>query len=68
MKYVNWGDNLKVSKIGLGFMGMSHAYGEPLSEKSGMELITEAVDIGCTFLTLQKFMVLPIIRTTTRSF
>lgn len=49
MKYRTIGNDLKVSAVGLGCMGMSHAYGEPSSEKDAMELIETAVDLGCTF-------------------
>lgn len=40
---------LTVSAIGLGCMGMSHAYGEPADKREMAELISEAVDIGYTF-------------------
>ena len=40
---------LEVSAIGLGCMGMDHAYG-PAADRSAMvELIHEAVDLGCSF-------------------
>lgn len=42
MKYRKIG-NLKVSAIGLGCMGMSHAYGEKTATKEGIELISKAV-------------------------
>lgn len=48
MKYRNIG-NLKVSNIGLGCMGMSHAYGKKTEKKEGIELIAQAVDMGITF-------------------
>ena len=43
------GKNLEVSSIGLGCMGMSHAYG-PASDKEEMiKFIREAVEMGVTF-------------------
>ncbi len=48
MKYRKIG-NLKVSAIGLGCMGMSHAYGEKTETKEGIELISKAVDMGVNF-------------------
>ena len=49
MKYRIIGNDLRVSAIGLGCMGMSHAYGEPSSENDAIKLIETAVDLGCTF-------------------
>ena len=49
MKYRILGKSLKVSPIGLGCMGMSHAYGTPPDKKAMTELLTQAVDIGYTF-------------------
>ncbi len=43
------GKDLKVSAIGLGCMGMSHAYGPPADKKEMTELLAQAVDEGCTF-------------------
>jgi aryl-alcohol dehydrogenase-like predicted oxidoreductase len=40
---------LVVSEIGLGCMGMDHAYGPAADRKAMMELLHEAVDLGCTF-------------------
>ena len=40
---------LKVSAIGLGCMGMSHAYGAPADKKEMTELLARAVDMGYTF-------------------
>lgn len=40
---------LKVSAIGLGCMGMSHAYGAPADRKEMTELLSDAVDMGYTF-------------------
>ena len=40
---------LRVSAVGLGCMGMSHAYGKPASKEKIDELIADAVDMGYTF-------------------
>ena len=40
--------NLTVSSVGLGCMGMSHAYGAPADKKEMRELIAAAVDMGST--------------------
>lgn len=39
---------LTVSSVGLGCMGMSHAYGAPVDKKEMRELIAAAVDMGIT--------------------
>lgn len=49
MKYRTLGKDLKVSAVGLGCMGMSHAYGAPANKKEMIELIAQAVDMGYTF-------------------
>jgi aryl-alcohol dehydrogenase-like predicted oxidoreductase len=38
----------KVSAIGLGCMGLTHAYGPPVDERDGIDLIRAAVDRGVT--------------------
>jgi aryl-alcohol dehydrogenase-like predicted oxidoreductase len=43
------GKGLKVSAIGLGCMGLSHAYGAPTEKNEAIRLIHEAVDMGYTF-------------------
>ena len=43
------GKDLEVSAIGLGCMGMSHAYGPAADKKEMTELLLEAVDRGYTF-------------------
>ena len=43
------GRDLKVSAVGLGCMGMTHAYGPPADKREMTELIAKAVDQGCTF-------------------
>lgn len=49
MKQRLLGKDLSVSAIGLGCMGMSHAYGTPSTEKEAEALIDKAIDLGCTF-------------------
>jgi aryl-alcohol dehydrogenase-like predicted oxidoreductase len=41
--------NLNVSAVGLGCMGLSHAYGQPVDKQSGIALIRAAVERGVTF-------------------
>ena len=48
MKYRKLG-NLDVSAIGLGCMGMSHAYGPAADEREMTELLSRAVAMGYTF-------------------
>ena len=43
------GKDLEVSAVGLGCMGMSHAYGVPADKKEMTELLAQAVDMGYTF-------------------
>lgn len=49
MRYRTLGKDLAVSAVGLGCMGMSHAYGAPSDKKEMKELLAEAVDMGYTF-------------------
>ena len=49
MEYRTLGADLKVSEIGLGCMGFSHAYGAPTEEKEAVRMIRQAVEIGYTF-------------------
>lgn len=49
MKYRTLGNDLTVSAVGLGCMGMSHAYGAPADKKEMTELLAQAVDMGYTF-------------------
>lgn len=48
MKYRKLG-KLTVSAVGLGCMGMSHAYGEPADKKEMTKLLARAIDLGYTF-------------------
>ncbi|HXX83428.1 MAG TPA: aldo/keto reductase [Casimicrobiaceae bacterium] len=41
--------NLEVSALGLGCMGLSHAYGKPVEKQEGISLIRAAFDRGVTF-------------------
>jgi aryl-alcohol dehydrogenase-like predicted oxidoreductase len=41
--------NLEVSAIGLGCMGLTHAYGKPMQKADGIALIRGAVDRGVNF-------------------
>lgn len=43
------GANLKVSTVGLGYMGFSHAYGAPTDRKTAISAIRNAVKIGYNF-------------------
>lgn len=49
MQYRTLGKNLTVSAIGLGCMGLSHAYGAPTEKNEAIRLIQQAVDMGYTF-------------------
>lgn len=49
MRYQILGKDLRVSAIGFGCMGLSHAYGAPVEKKEAVRLIREAVDMGYTF-------------------
>lgn len=50
MEYRNLGNRgLRVSAVGLGCMGMSHAYGAPADHREMTELLAKAVDMGYTF-------------------
>lgn len=49
MKYRILGKDLTVSAVGLGCMGMSHAYGAPADKNEMIKLMAQAVDLGYTF-------------------
>lgn len=58
---------LRVSAVGLGCMGMSHAYGAPADRREMTELLGDAVDMGYTFFDTAEIYVLPTVRMITRS-
>ncbi len=43
------GKDLKVSSIGLGCMGFSHAYGEPTETKTAVKALRNSLDLGYSF-------------------
>lgn len=49
MKKRKLGKDLVVSAVGLGCMGMSHAYGAPTDKREMTELLARAVDLGYRF-------------------
>lgn len=49
MKKRMLGNGQGVSEIGLGCMGMDHAYGKPAPREEMIGLLRHAVDLGCTF-------------------
>lgn len=49
MKYRTLGNDLKVSAVGLGCMGFSHAYGAPTERSEAVSMIRQAVEMGYTF-------------------
>src|SRR5262245_2181828 len=49
MKKRKLGNDLEVSAIGLGCMGLSYGYGPAISKHSAITLIRSAVDQGITF-------------------
>jgi len=49
MQYRTLGKDLKVSAVGLGCMGFSHAYGAPTEKSEAISAIRAAIDIGYTF-------------------
>lgn len=49
MKYRILGKDLKVSAVGLGCMGMSHAYGAPADKQEMTKLLGQAAEMGYTF-------------------
>ena len=48
MKMRVLGKNLKVSAVGLGCMGFSHAYGAPMEREETIRLLRRAADMGYT--------------------
>lgn len=49
MREQKLGKDLKVSAVGLGCMGMTHAYGKPADKEEMKQLIVDAFQQGCTF-------------------
>lgn len=49
MKQRTLGKDLAVSAVGLGCMGLSHAYGAPTERGAAVRFLREAVDMGYTF-------------------
>ncbi len=49
MKKQSLAQGLSVSAVGLGCMGLSHAYGQPVEESEAIALIRAAFEEGCTF-------------------
>ena len=49
MQYRILGTDLKVSTIGLGCMGFTHAYGLPTNHKDAIYAISQALDVGYNF-------------------
>ncbi|MDE7265145.1 MAG: aldo/keto reductase [Clostridia bacterium] len=43
------GKDLRVSAVGFGCMGISHAYGEPMDKRDAIKLLRQAVGKGYTF-------------------
>lgn len=55
MEYRTLGlSGLRVSAVGLGCMGMSHAYGAPADKREMTELLADAVEMGYTFFDTAK--------------
>lgn len=50
MKKQELGQGLKVSAVGMGCMGLSHAYGKPTDEKEAIDLIRLAAEEGVLLL------------------
>lgn len=49
MQYRTLGRDLKVSAVGLGCMGFSHAYGKPTEKSEAIKSIFQAVEMGYNF-------------------
>ena len=49
MKQRQLGNGLSVSEIGLGCMGMDHAYGRPAPRAEMVRLLHHALELGCNF-------------------
>lgn len=49
MRKQRLGNDIEVSAVGLGCMGMTHAYGKPADKEEMKKLLVEAVELGCNF-------------------
>ena len=49
MKNRTLGKDLQVSAVGLGCMGLSHAYGEPMERSEAVRFLRTAYEMGYTF-------------------
>lgn len=48
--------NIEISPVGLGCMGFTHAYGEPMKKEEAVKIIRQAYDLGYTFFdTAQRY-------------
>lgn len=48
--------NIEISPVGLGCMGFTHAYGEPMKKEDAAKIIRQAYDMGYTFFdTAQRY-------------
>lgn len=48
--------NIEISPVGLGCMGFTHAYGEPMKKEDAVKIIRQAYDLGYTFFdTAQRY-------------
>lgn len=48
--------NIEISPVGLGCMGFTHAYGEPMKKEEAVRIIRQAYDLGYTFFdTAQRY-------------
>lgn len=57
MKKIYLGNtNIEISPVGLGCMGFTHAYGEPMKKEDAAKIIRQAYDMGYTFFdTAQRY-------------
>ena len=58
MKMRILGEDLKVSAVGFGCMGLSHAYGRPVEEKEAVSLLEKQKRWDILFLILRRCTVL----------
>ena len=49
MEYRKLGKDLKVSAVGLGCMGFSHASGEPVDNEAAVKILRQAYEMGYDF-------------------